>query len=132
MDLKKVVYEELNSKQQESFNYQKLSAVLAEYGYVTYRMHDDYHGADFHAVHIDGQVLKVQLKGRATIDQKYLGKGIFIAFRNDHHTWYLYPHDEIFNLVTAHSEGARVNGARSFPYIPEWLLSSIGKYKLSS
>jgi len=76
--MKKVAYQTLNPKQQESYNYQKISALLAEYGYITYRMHDDYHGADFHAVNINGTVLKVQLKGRIAIDKKYLNKEIHI------------------------------------------------------
>lgn len=57
--MKKVVYKTLNARQKESYNYQKISGVLADYGYTTYRMHDDYHGSDFHAVHIQGHVLKV-------------------------------------------------------------------------
>jgi hypothetical protein len=128
--MNKVAYNKLLPKQQENHNYQKLSAVLAEYGYTTYRMHDDYNGADFHAVHIDGKVLKIQLKGRVTIDKKYLNKGIFIGFSNDRLTWYVYPHDIFFKIVTKHSKGAKVNGSRSFTGIPKWLLPLISKYKL--
>ncbi|MFK5855419.1 MAG: hypothetical protein QM503_04755 [Bacteroidota bacterium] len=65
--MEKIDYNTLNSKQKESYNYQKLSSILADYGYTTYRMHDDYNGADFHAVGVDGSILKVQLKGRVTI-----------------------------------------------------------------
>lgn len=41
MKLKKIRYDQLNPKQRESHNFQKLIAELADYGYPTYRMHDD-------------------------------------------------------------------------------------------
>lgn len=128
--MNKIDYQTLNAKQKESYNYQMISAVLAEYGYTTYRMHDDYHGADFHAVHIDGHVLKVQLKGRVTIDRKYLNKEIYIAFSNDRIKWYLYPHDIIYKEITEHSEGAKLNAGRSIHYIPKWLKPIIRKYEI--
>jgi hypothetical protein len=128
--MKKVDYKTLNSKQKESYNYQKISGVLAEYGYTTYRMYDDYNGADFHAVHSDGHVLKVQLKGRVTIHQKYFGKDIYIAFSNDRETWYLFPHDEFHKVITSHSSGAGKHGHRSIHYIPKWLMPIISKYEI--
>ncbi len=42
----------------------------------------------------DGQVRKVQLKGRWTIDRKYVGRDIWIAFPIENN-WYLIPHDEM-------------------------------------
>lgn len=129
LELKKIEYQKLNSKQQESYNFQKLSAVLADYGFITYRMHDDYHGSDFHAVGINGEVIKVQLKGRISIDRKYLGKDIYIGFP-DGSDWYLYPHDEIHKIITSHSLGAARHGGRSIGYIPKWLRPIINKYKL--
>jgi hypothetical protein len=89
----KIVYEELNSRQRENFNFQKVSAHLADYGFNSLRLSDDWQGADFIACHIDGSTfLKVQLKGRLNIDLKYSGKDIYIAFCAEG-TWYLYPHD---------------------------------------
>jgi hypothetical protein len=129
--MKKIDYIKLNAKQKESYNYQKIAAILAEYGYTTYRMHDDYQGADFHAVHIDGDVMKVQLKGRITVDKKYLGKEIFIAFSNDRLKWYLYPHDAIHKLITEHSSAANFHSARSIHYIPKWLVPILNQYELS-
>jgi len=128
--MNKVDYNTLNSRQKESYNFQKISAVLAEYGYTTYRMHDDYNGADFHAVHIDGHVKKVQLKGRLTVHHKYLEKDIFIGFSNDRQTWYLYPHDVIFDAVTNYSRGAMENKHRSIHYIPMWLVPILKEYEL--
>ena len=99
-----VPYNQLNSAQQENYNYHKVSARLADYGYTTIRLHDDFQGADFIAKHVRGkELLKVQLKGRLTFDKKYRRRGenedpIYIAFR-DGEEWYLYPHDELFDKV---------------------------------
>ncbi len=86
-------YSTLNAKQKENYNFQKVSAVLADYGYATIRLNDDWEGADFIALHVDGCILKVQLKGRLTIDKKYSGKGIYVCF-DYRGTWYLFPHDD--------------------------------------
>ena len=51
------------------------------------------------ACHIDGELfLKMQLKGRLTIDKKYIGKSIYITFNQDKN-WYAYPHDELMNKI---------------------------------
>lgn len=91
LDLKRVAYEDLNSRQQEGFNFQKVSAILADFGYVTIRLTSDWSGADFIAQHLDGvNFLKVQLKGRLTFSKKYCHKDLYICFRDKDH-WYLYP-----------------------------------------
>lgn len=51
----------------------------------------------------DGIVRKVQLKGRWTIDRKYLGRDIWIAFPIGT-DWYLMPHDEM--VASADADGA--------------------------
>jgi hypothetical protein len=91
----KVSYEKLNSKQQESFNYQKVSAKMADYGFVTILLNDDWNGADFIALHANKKsIIKVQLKGRLSFNRNYIGKDLYIAFQ-DKNVWYLYPHDYI-------------------------------------
>ncbi len=89
----------LNPRQQEIYNYQRVSAVFAEYGYQTLLLSDDWNGADFIAMKFDGtEFLKVQLKGRFTISKKYLGKDIYICFEDKKtNSWYLYPHDKVTN-----------------------------------
>ena len=94
MKLEKVKYSDLNARQKENFNFQKVSAVLADYGFVTLRLSDDWQGADFIALHTSGNVLRVQLKSRLTFDKKYSDKGLYVAF-GDGDAWYLYPHDEL-------------------------------------
>lgn len=100
LDLQRIHYRELNSRQKENYNYQKVAAVLADYGFVTLRLSDDWQGADFIAQHIDGETfLRVQLKGRLSFARKYLGKDLYIAFEHLG-SWYLYPHDEFLETVT--------------------------------
>jgi len=101
--MKKINYNNLTAKQQENYNFLKVSALLAEYGFYTLRLSDDWQGADFIANHIDGKTfLKVQLKGRFTLDKKYREKDIWICFpcKDD---WYLYPHDEVIDKLAEYS-----------------------------
>jgi hypothetical protein len=42
---KRVAYRSLNSRQKEAFNFQKVSAVLADYGFTTIRLTSDWRGA---------------------------------------------------------------------------------------
>ena len=105
LNLKRVEYMELSGKQQEIYNFQKVAARLADYGFNCIKLDDDWMGADFLAYHKDGkQTLKVQLKGRLTIRENYVGKDLYICFphRGDHRDdWYLVPHDRLFDLVGA-------------------------------
>ena len=43
------------------------------------RLNNDWEGADFIAVKGD-DMLKIQLKGRLTVDKKYLNKDLHISF----------------------------------------------------
>jgi len=90
-------YNELNARQQESFNFQKVPAVLADFGYFIMKLLDDWKSADFIAMHYkDKSFLKVQVKGRITFDEKYRNIDLFICFEDKTtSTWYLYPHDEL-------------------------------------
>ncbi|WP_028582315.1 hypothetical protein [Desulfogranum japonicum] len=99
MKFEKIKYEDLNAKAKEMYNFQKVSARLADYGYTTLWLNNDWKGADFIAVHVDGVTdIKVQLKARLTFDKKYIGKNVYICFR-DGDDYYLYPHDEILEQI---------------------------------
>jgi hypothetical protein len=94
-----IKYADLNSRQKEAYNFQKVSALLAEFGYSTIRLTDDWNGADFIAQNNDGKTfLKVQLKGRLCFYEKYSDKELYLCFR-DGENWYFYPHDELRNKV---------------------------------
>ena len=94
----KIDYKILKPKQQEIYNFQKLSALLADYGFATMKLSDDWQSADFIAQHFDGETfLKVQLKGRLTFDKKYCKKNILVGFPHKD-DWYLYDHDALLDL----------------------------------
>jgi len=122
--LRKITYEELNARQKENYNFHKISAVLADYGFTTQRLSDDWKGADFIAQHLDGEnILKVQLKSRLYFGKKYRNKNLYIAFR-EADQWYLYPHDELFRKVQARSKFTlskawkKDNGEYHYPAVP--------------
>jgi hypothetical protein len=93
---KKINYSDLPAKAKETYNFQKASAILADYGFVTNLLKYDWMGADFLAQHIDGDWLKIQLKGRLTTKPEYEGKDLFIMFEDkDTSQWYLFPHDKL-------------------------------------
>jgi len=92
MQFSLIDYCDLKSPQQENFNFHKIAARLADYGFNCIPLNDDWLGADFIASHIDGTFLKVQQKGRFEVNEKYVGKDLYIAFRLDDDV-FLYPHD---------------------------------------
>ena len=102
MKFKKIPYEQLNARQQENYDYHKITGKLADYGYSCSRLSDDWQGADFIAIHIDGKsFVKVQQKGRFEVDGlRYKGKKIWIAFRDNHsNRIFIYPHDKALKHV---------------------------------
>ncbi len=102
MRFEKIKYSELNSRQKEIFNFQKVAGILASYGFNCIKLADDWQGADFLAYHKDGiNTLKVQLKARLTIDKKYLGKNLYIAFPvSRSKRWCLIEHNKLVKLVS--------------------------------
>ena len=96
---KKVDYRSLNAPQKELFNFQKVSATLADYGFNCIKLADDWQGADFLAYHVDGTTtLRVQLKSRLAIQKKYCSKKIWIAFPHKGE-WYFIEHDRLVSKV---------------------------------
>ena len=133
--MRKVDYTKLNSRQQEIFNFQKVAAVLAEYGFNCIQLRDDWQGADFLAYHMEGKnTLKVQLKGRLTIDKKYKGKKLYVAFPIEGH-WYLIEHDELINKVKLYtdwldSRSWKENGSYHSAKPPVKLIQQLADQKL--
>lgn len=132
----RISYEDLNARQKEQYNYQKASAILADYGFQTFRLTTDWKGADFIAHHNNQEIfIKVQLKGRLSFDRKYIGKDIWICFP-DPPCWYLYPHDELMNQAfritnIENTEAWRVNGIYNFPHLTESMGRLLEQYKLT-
>lgn len=135
LSLQLIKYSSLNSRQKENYNYQKLSALLADYGFVTMRLSDDWKGADLIAQHVDGDTfLKIQLKSRLTFCEKYKGRGLYIAFRR-RSDWYLYPHDEMLEKVDAIvkfkiTPSWKSGGDYSFPKLTKPLFQILNPYQI--
>ena len=99
-----VDYTLLGAKQQEIYNFQKVAALLADYGFNCIKLADDWNGADFIADHIGGGLtLRVQLKGRLTIATKYSAKALHIAFPIKG-VWYMVDHDRLLELCDVHTD----------------------------
>lgn len=134
----KIKYHELNSKQKERFNFQKASSALADFGFITMILSDDYLGADFLAIHKDGDVLKVQLKARMTISEKYRNKDLYLCFPVNEETedFYLFPHDEVLNFVLNNSNVAQTEswaqGTYSWKTVSGPLKNFLDQYKLKA
>ncbi|OKH12340.1 hypothetical protein [[Limnothrix rosea] IAM M-220] len=131
----RIKYKNLNPRQQESYNFQKIAAQLADYGFNCLWLTDDWQGADFIACHIDGNTfLKVQLKGRLTFSKKYRSKDIYIAF-NQNAQWFVYPHDQLcddlisLGLMTG-SKSWDDRGEYSWPKIPKHLAGRMEQYAI--
>lgn len=130
-----VPYADLNSRQKENYNFHKVAGELADYGFNCLRLNDDWQGADFLACHVDGVLfLKIQLKGRMTIDKKYLGKDIYIAFLNGDEC-FVYPHDEMLERILeldkiGTSKSWLEAGSYSWPQPPVWARDILKDYKV--
>lgn len=134
-----VSYGNLNSRQKELFNFQKLAATFADYGFNCIKLADDWLGADFIAYNVNSNAsLKVQLKSRITIDQKYSGKekDIWMAFPHDGY-WYLIKHDRLVEKVGKHTnwlnaDAWKIKGLYHSTNINPVLLKSLDEDKLGS
>ena len=128
----KVEYSKLTARQKENFNFQKVSAILADHGFSTIRLSDDWNGADFIAQHLSGEILKVQLKGRLTFCSKYQGRDLWVAFPSKG-GWYLYPHDELLQVLSENtqfqaSDSWVKRGEYSWPSLTKGFLTVLAPY----
>lgn len=132
----RIAYTQLNSRQQENYNFQKISGRLADYGFNCLRLTDDWQGADMLACHIGGETfLKVQLKGRLHIAKKYIGKSIYIAFLHGDDC-YVFDHDALVRhaegngRIGADSATWHQEGFRSWPKPPAWAIHFLAAYRI--
>lgn len=128
-------YSTLNSRQKENYNFHKMASELAEYGYNSLRLNDDWQGADFLAIHVNGNnILRVQLKSRFTLNRKYEGKDLHVAFI-DGDNCYVYPHDAAMNDVLEddrilNSKSWLNKGRYSWNKLPRWAFKTLESYKI--
>lgn len=128
-----VEYRTLNARQQEAFNFQKISAVLADHGFVTMRLSSDWQGADFIAQHRDGAFLKVQLKSRLTFSTKYEKRDLYVCFP-DADDWFICPHDELLRHVLEATKVGRSTswrkGGYTYPRLSKAMRKRLEPYRL--
>ena len=136
MHLEHTDYKTLLDRQKENYNFQKVSWILARYGYSTVRLTDDAQGADFIAQHSSGRFFyKIQLKGRITFRKAYQGKQLWIAFPKDDF-FYIFPHDILLDKflgtgrVMHKSKSWDIDGGYSFGHIANWMNEHLEEYKI--
>lgn len=124
MNLEKLKYDDLSGKAKETWNFQKVSALLVEYGFATNWLNVDFESADFVAVHFNGNdIIKVQLKSRVTISKKYVGKDIYVCFPLAN-SFCLIQHEELIELV-----GKNTNWLNSSSWVNDGAYSSANPNK---
>lgn len=130
----KIKYDDLKgkTKAQESYNFQKASAVLADYGFFTNLLKYDWLGADFLAQHLQGDWLKVQLKGRLTLNPKYYDKDLYIMFEyKKTGVWYFYSHDDFYDYVkNNHPETAMAKKGFDRVSLSKWQKEWLENFKI--
>jgi len=94
-------------------------------------------GADFLAHHNNAKdIFRVQLKGRFTLDKKYSGKDLYIAFFHGERC-FVYPHDIVVARVEAEgrimtSRSWAKLGSYTWPSIPKWAFGILEEYEIPS
>lgn len=121
------------SQIREVINRNALVSLALEAGYNAYLpVYDG--GVDFILYREeDGDLRKVQLKGRWYIDRKYVGRDIWIAF-HDAGAWYLAPHDALVGLgeqagFTATRSWLK-DGAYSCPKLSRAMLEQLKPFRM--
>lgn len=132
-------YLELDKKQREQFNLQRLEGILADYGYQCIRLSTDWNGADFLAQSFfDQSTLLVQLKAVLTISTRYVEKNIYMAFPlAESNDWILIPHDTLLEKVKLFCPSylktkSWSRGGYSTAKPPKKLISALQEYRLDS
>ena len=123
-----------NTKKKEAYNFQKASGILADYGFQTIKLSDDWCGADFIAQHYEGEFIKVQLKSRISVEEKYRNKDLWICFP-DRGNWYLVPHDNLLLCLQKKKKSiigtkSWTKGGYSIGYVTKELTPILEKYKI--
>ena len=114
----------------EAANRAEATALLIRCGYHVYRPEADVNGEDLVVKLPDGQLVAVQLKGRATVNHaKYSDKNIWMLFPSapyspsEERNWFFIPHDDLFQWVSGkHSKAPKWDGHWHYPKLPKDLL----------
>lgn len=131
MNFTKYDYQNLNAKDKELRNFFTIAAALYEYGYASQLLFNDWLGADFEMYHVEtGARYSVQLKGRLTFAQKYVGKDLYVAFIHGQDI-YIYPHDEVLFKVNPTDKTWTGTGAWSNGRLTKGQAEILAPYKVN-
>ena len=132
----RATYRNMNARQQENYNFHKVAAIMADYGFNSMRLNDDWKFADFIAIHIDGAtMLRIQLKSMLSVAEKYMGQGLHIGFLAGANA-YVFPHDEFVrkaqHLGREFTQTVAWKKAGTYwPNIPKWAVELLAPYRLT-
>lgn len=128
----------LNSNLIEAANRAEATALLVRSGYRVYRPEADCEGEDLVLRTPEGELIAVQLKGRAYVSQpRYGAKNLWLLFPSSPfqadcaRRWYLVPHDELYAYIEERHRGAPGwNGAWSYPSPPRHLADYLRQFEV--
>jgi hypothetical protein len=122
----------------EAANRAEVTALLVRSGYRVYRPEADCEGEDLVLRTPMGELVAVQLKGRAYVSQpRYGAKNLWLLFPSGPfqagaaRKWYLVPHDELFAYIEGrHGKAPGWDGAWSYPSPPQHLTDYLGEFEI--
>ncbi|HEY4328600.1 MAG TPA: hypothetical protein VGN88_02600 [Phycisphaerae bacterium] len=132
---KRIPYDSMNSRQQEIFNFQKISGLLSDFGFSASWVKDDWNHTDFLAVPFDGsEVFRVQLKGRPYFFA-HSSKNLWVCYiARKTKNVYFYDHDRLLALAKTRgitkTEEWQTRHSYSYPNTPQWLTKALKPYLL--
>jgi hypothetical protein len=130
----KTEYMKFDSRSKEAFNTAQLGAVLARGQEYLLPLRFDSNGADVLAYNpATNGTRAIQVKSRATIDAKYRGRNLWIAFPHwvgaNQQDWYVVPHDTLTKLWDGRSPRME---PRHYETPPKKLLDALADFRVGS
>jgi hypothetical protein len=128
----------MNSNLIEAANRAEATALLIRSGYRVYRPEADFEGEDLVVRTPSGDLVAVQLKGRAYVGYaRYGQRNLWMLFPSAsfkseaRRQWYLVPHDDLFAYIKdRHGHAPGWNNAWSYPSIPKHLVEFLSRYEI--
>ena len=124
MNFARVDFDKLNTCDKRQYDYFKVSAALADYGYFSQGLLTADEHEDFIACNYSGTFqLSVLLKSRLTLASNLEHQKLHIAFYERGY-WYVYPHDDVLTFACqtsaiTNTTSWRQKGIYTFPQLTE-------------